>query len=166
MLFPVGEVWEDDAVLHRLIGAARGVSINDAILVWHESRKDSITGNVTKDHADMKWIFLQRQKRYTYLKEHFPALAVRAQKDLLARAYRYGIYYSAVEPDRAKVREAVRWLREQGLGPVPGMKFQERFMLGLMRHCPPLFAAFSRVYLQMVQGGAWARVKKIIWRKR
>ena len=116
--------------------------------------------------SDMKWIFIQRKKRYLYFLDAYPALAEHAKKDLLARAYRYGIYYSAVEPDREEVRGAVQWPREQGVRSTPGLKVQKRIMLGLMRHCPPLFAALSRVYLRMVRGDAWSRVKRIIWRKR
>jgi len=161
LTFPVGEYWEDDAVSHRLLGSARSCSVIHDILVFKEINPDSITERAFADQSDIKWVFIQRKKRYAYLKEHYPAVAESTRYEITCRACRYGIYEAALHNDREKVRDAARWLDEQQVIPTSGLLFSEKVMLWAMRHCYPLFRAGSVLYMKLLKSGIWKRLKQL-----
>ena len=72
--FPEKELWEDDAVMHELIDAAKQIAVIHDVLYYKPYRAECITSIAKENGEENKWLFIQRKRRYLYLKEHHPVL--------------------------------------------------------------------------------------------
>ena len=89
--FPVGEVWEDDAVLHEVIDRAKTVAIIHDVLYLKRKRSDSVTGLAGKDSSYTYWLFRQRTRRYEYILAHHPELKDVTVRDLAITITAYAL---------------------------------------------------------------------------
>ncbi len=117
VLFPVGENWEDDAVMHILLDRAEHAAIIHDVLYYKPLREGSITWDAEKDFTDTKWVFLQRTKRYEYLMEHHPELLPLTRTSTAAAVLRYCCVCRAVTKDEEAYRKAQAWISRMHLYP-------------------------------------------------
>ena len=139
--FPVGELWEDAAVLHELIEAAGGLYYINYAGYHYYQRTDSITGS-DPDHA-RKWRFLQFRKRYCFLKERHPEILHSADAGLVTMAILYGIY-CVRSGEKAACAEATAWLKQQDLS-ARSIPVRKRLAYRTMLRHPRLFSLTVRL---------------------
>ncbi|MBQ9046394.1 MAG: glycosyltransferase family 2 protein [Solobacterium sp.] len=118
IIFPVGEKWEDDAVLHEVIDRAKIISIIHDVLYYKPSRDDNITSVAFRNMEQDKWIYIQRMKRYNYLKEHHPELLEVTRDNFSAVTARYCTYCLEVLKDKNEYSKARQWLIRENIRPV------------------------------------------------
>ena len=87
--FPVGELWEDDAVVHEVIDRADTVAVLHETLYYKAGRPESITARAYRDDTAAYWLWRQRRRRWTYLEERHPELLQAAGAEMAAAVLRY-----------------------------------------------------------------------------
>ena len=117
VLFPVGENWEDEAVMHILLDRAEQVAIIHDVLYYKPLREGSITWDAGKDFSDIKWLSLQRTKRYEYVMAHHPELLPLTAASTAAAVLRYCCVCCTVTKDEEEYRRTQAWIRRMRLYP-------------------------------------------------
>ena len=132
--FPVGELWEDVAVLHELIGFSRAGAVLHAPLYHYLQRQGAYT-KVSADNA-RRWRYPQYLRRYRYIKERFPSLTACAAPGLISAANQYGVYCArrGLTGELAIARQTLKGERV----PLAGASRRSKWMYRLMLHCPHL----------------------------
>lgn len=72
--FPVGECWEDDAIIHEVIDKAKSIAIIHDVLYYKPYRDNCITSEAARDYSDVYWLCRQRRRRWEYLEQHHPEM--------------------------------------------------------------------------------------------
>ena len=136
--FPVGECWEDDGVMDMVIDSASTIAIIHDVLYYKPARYDSITGIAYVKAEDSKWLYIQRRKRYYFLKEHHPELLGIVQDNMAMTAMLYGIYRLNYSPDEKEFEQSREWAQREKLS-LDNEKPHTRFAYFAFLHCKPLF---------------------------
>ena len=113
IIFPVGEVWEDDAVLHEVIDRASKIVILHDVLYYKPGRKGCITEVAFRTGEWTKWVYIQRRKRYMYLKEHHPEMMDIECNIMAASALQYARVFVKRKNGLSEIRKISEWLRLQ-----------------------------------------------------
>ncbi len=141
--FPVGELWEDDAVIHELIDRAERIAIIHDVLYYKTNRPDSITGTAFQTDDQYRWLFIQRRKRYFYLRERHPELMAIESRNVAAAAVQYAESL-AINKRLDEVRKISVWLRGQNLSS-ESMRPRLRLAVSLLRCSPSLFSGAAQI---------------------
>ena len=113
ILFPVGEIWEDDAVLHEVIDRAEKIVILHDVLYYKLRRQGSIAGTAFLTGEWAKWVYIQRRKRYIYLKEHHPEMMHIECNVMAAVALNHARFLTKSKNGLPEVRNISKWLHIQ-----------------------------------------------------
>lgn len=136
--FPVGEIWEDDAVLHEVLDKAEKVAIIHDILYFKGYREESITAQAAKDASNTYWLFVQRRRRWEYLERHRPELLPVATQNTAMTLVVYGRTCLFTTRDLQGFSEARQWARHAGLSSRE-MKWHTAIRYWAFLHSKPLF---------------------------
>ena len=139
--FPVGDAWEDDAIIHEIIDKAKTIAVIHDILYYKPYRDDSITSEAERDNKAAYWIYRQRRRRFEYLKRHHPEMLPVARNDMAQSVIQYGRTCLLFTGDRKGYEEARAWAKDAGIS-VSGMTLRVRYFLFL--HCKPAFCLVER----------------------
>ena len=149
--FPVGECWEDDAVMDEIIDSSPTIAIIHDVLYYKLNRNDNITGLAYMNAEDTKWLYIQRRKRYFFLKANHPELLDIAENNMGMTAMLYGVYRVCYSPDKVEYERARTWVRDEGLT-LHGGKPQTRLAYRCFLHCKPLFRIAALYWVQQRKG--------------
>ncbi len=145
--FPVGENWEDEAVIHILIDRAGKIAISHRALYYKMGRSDCITSLAYASGESAKWYFLQRSKRYVYIREHHPEL-LDIEGPIVSKAAVYYIMYCLRPPeDSAEFYRVRSWIMENRASS-RGAGAKHRAALWMIRRMPRTFMSLCRRYLR------------------
>lgn len=147
MRFPVGECWEDDAVMDRVIDSSPVIAITHDILYYKPWRSDNITSVAYVKAEDIKWIYVQRRKRYDFLKANHPQLLDDVREDMAITAMHYGIYRLHYAPDKDEFEAARAWARQDKLWP-RNVRPHTRLAFSWFLYCKPLFRIAAFYWVQ------------------
>lgn len=129
--YPEGRVYEDKGTTHRLMQKAECIMTTDAVLYHYRIRKDSISHTHTeqnnKDWLQMNLLEADDLKAFGYsdLAEERVSLIT------LGYLIRFGI--------RAERSDEFLSLLRKHTRPTPKDPWKRKFLLLLLRVCPPLF---------------------------
>lgn len=115
IIFPVGEVWEDDAVLHEVIDRASKIVILHDVLYYKPGRKGCITEKAHRTGEWAKWVYIQRKKRYLYLQKNHPEMMDIECNVMAGAAIQYARFLTNCRNDLPAVRDVSSWLREHNV---------------------------------------------------
>ena len=115
------------------------------MLYFKEARDDNITSEAFKTGEDSKWLYIQRRRRYEFVKAHYPDLAPVAEPDMASTTMLYGVYCLNVSHDMRAYEDAKRWARAERLE-MSGYPFTSRAALWAYLHCKPLFRIAARIW--------------------
>ncbi len=136
--FPVGELWEDDAVMHEVIDRAEKIAISHDVLYYKSGREGSITESAFRSAEGEKWVWIQRKKRYGYLKKTHPELLGIEEGVIAGAGLRYAFALAKQKGGTEEIRKVSRWLKEQGIA-VRGGSLKKRLAYPLLLRAPGLF---------------------------
>ncbi len=159
--FPEGECWEDCAVMHRVISRADRILILHDALYCYRLRKNSITKNAENDLSVYFWRYLQYGKRYAFLLERFPDLAVLMDPVREESALKYCAALSVGEDRDLFLEMRQNILQGHGASgvPIPASRNSAasiRFSRILLRLSPRLFRWLSgRLLARKRQDSPW-----------
>ena len=142
--FPVGELWEDDAVLYKVIDRAENVAILHDVLYYKPYREGSITDVAFRSSEGDYWLYKQRQGRYLYLQKTHPELMQIESGILGGAALHYAFSLAHEEGGGKKIPEISRWLKEHDVRVCTG-GLRRRLTYPLLRHTPRLFALVAKL---------------------
>lgn len=111
--FPVGELWEDDAVLHEVIDRTERIAILHDVLYYKPDRQECITDIAFRTGEWAKWLYIQRKKRYRYLKEHHPELLHIECNIMAGAALQYARFLTKSKNGLPEIRDVSEWLQMQ-----------------------------------------------------
>ena len=135
--FPVGELWEDDAIIHEIIDRCDKIVIIHDVLYYKRNREDSITGIASRDNKQQYWLFIQRKRRFLYLRDRHPEMMVIENRNMSSAAVQYAASlvnnYSLTE-----VRKISSWIRDQHMSG-ENWSIKLRFATYLLIFSPSLF---------------------------
>lgn len=153
--FPVGELWEDDAVLHEVLDRAESVAVIHDILYYKPVRCDNLTGRATQDLSYAYWLYVQRRRRWTYLAEHHRELLPVAANNMALTLLEYGRVCLVCTGDRKGWKEARGWARAAKL-PIGAMNWYNRPRYLAFLYSRPLFCLLEQLAsaLKRQRGGA------------
>ena len=140
--FPEGELWEDDAVIHEVIDECENIAVIHDVLYYKHNRIGSLTGNALAERRDKYWVFVQRRRRYNYIRERHPEMLAIENRQLCGAAVLWAA--SLVEQgDVEKAREISQWLRGLKL-PARDLPARTRAARALLGYSPRLFSFLIR----------------------
>lgn len=113
--FPVGECWEDDAVIHEVIDKAKSIAVIHDILYYKPYRTDCITYIAEKDHSQAYWLYIQRCRRWAFLKQYHPELLSLAEEDMVNTIIEYAKVCLLYTNDKKGYNDAYCWAKEADL---------------------------------------------------
>ena len=139
IVFPVGEIWEDDAVLHEVVDRAdKIVILHDVLYCCRTGRTGSITNLAYRTGEWSKWVYIQRRKRYLYLNEHHPELLY-IECNIMARAaLQYACFLTKSKDGLSEIRDVSKWLRVQNVCKSKG-SVKAKTAYYLLFHFPTIF---------------------------
>ena len=111
IIFPVGEIWEDDAVLHEVMDRANKIVILYDVLYYKPERQGSIAGTAFSTGEWVKWVYIQRKKRYLYLQKKHPDMIDIECNVMAGAAIQYARFLTNSQNDLPAVRDVSNWLR-------------------------------------------------------
>lgn len=149
IVFPVGEVWEDDAVLHEILDRADKIVILHDILYYKPERKGCITEISHRTGEWAKWVYIQRKKRYLYLQKNHPDMIDIECNIMAGAAIQYARFLTNSQNDLPAVRDVSNWLRDHNVQIKKGSK-KRKAAYYLLFHFPVLFYYFIRFIWQRV----------------
>lgn len=114
--FPVGELWEDDAIIHELIDRAGSIAIIHDELCYKRVREESITGIAFRKKGQYYWVFHQRQRRYLFIRERHPEMMYVESGSMADAALRYAAVLSESR-NTDEIRRISAWLRKEKVSP-------------------------------------------------
>lgn len=143
IVFPNGEVWEDDAVLHEVIDKADRIVILHDILYYKPEREGSIAGTAFRTGEWAKWVYIQRKRRYLYLQKNHPEMIDIECNVMAGAAIQYARFLTNSKNDLPAVKEISDWLQIHGVYINKG-KIKRKTAYFLLFHYPSLFYCFVR----------------------
>lgn len=149
IIFPVGEVWEDDAVLHEVIDRASKIVILHDVLYYKPGRKGCITEKAHRTGEWAKWVYIQRKKRYLYLQKNHPEMMDIECNVMAGAAIQYARFLTNCQNDLLAVRDVSNWLREHNVQINKGSK-KRKVAYYLLFYFPVLFYYFILFIWQRV----------------
>ncbi len=108
--FPVGELWEDIAVLHLLLDRSQKVSLSDEKLYNYVRHPGTIMGS--SKLRGVKWPYLQNKKQYLFLKDKYPQYAGFMHTYLAVHGLRYVFQLAARKDPYPVFRTEQEFLKE------------------------------------------------------
>ncbi len=136
--FPEKELWEDDAVMHELIDAAKQIAVIHDVLYYKPYRAECITSIAKENGEENKWLFIQRKRRYLYLKEHHPEMMDTECNVTALSALLYARYLSGKKDDKAALSELHQWVRQEKIM-LNKQSWIVRMAYRVWYYCPDLF---------------------------
>ena len=149
IIFPVGEAWEDDAVLHEVIDRADKIVIIHDVLYYKPERKGCITEKAHRTGEWAKWVYIQRQKRYLYLQKNHPEMMDIECIVMAGAAIQYARFLTNSQNDLPAVRDVSNWLRANSVQINKG-SIKRKTAYFLLFHFPVLFYYFILFIWQRV----------------
>ncbi|MBE6016447.1 MAG: hypothetical protein E7233_02400 [Lachnospiraceae bacterium] len=126
--FPVGDILEDDAVIHELIDNA-----------------GSITSRANADKSFDKWIYVQRKKRYEYIKEHHLEMLGIEKNNLAFSVLKYAEVLSRTPNGRHKMNELKNMLKNEKIM-LEGASLKREMAFKLWYYFPGVFTAVIKAF--------------------
>ncbi|MBQ1810729.1 MAG: glycosyltransferase family 2 protein [Erysipelotrichaceae bacterium] len=117
--FPLGEHWEDDAVIHEVIDLANTVAVIHEVLYYKPGRGSSITATATRDNSMYYWLWIQRCRRWDYLEKTHPEMLADAANNMVSTILDYVNNCLLPDNNSAGFEEVRRWAKDH---PIPGEK--------------------------------------------
>lgn len=149
ILFPVGENWEDEAVIHILIDRAGKIAVSHRVLYYKMGRDESITSLAVASQEDNMWLFRQRSKRYEFIRERHPEL-LEIEEPIVSRVAFYYLVPRLLSPDKNDEFMALRkWLIDSRIS-FRGLAWRKRLVLILFRSFPHLVRPLCRLGLSLI----------------
>ena len=133
--FPVGELWEDIAVLHLLLDRSHKVSLSDEQLYNYVRHPGTILGSNTL--RGVKWPYLQYRKQYLFFKEKYPLYADSMHHMLAILGLRYGLQLAARRDPFSTLIKVHEFLKE--IPSVNVFTSKEKTAYWLLTRYPRLF---------------------------
>lgn len=152
IIFPVGELWEDDAVLHEVLDRAQKVAIIHDVLYYKRNRDDSITSLAGKDASWIYWLYVQRRRRWEYLDQHHPELLPVIAQNTATTLLGYGRTCVFRNHDRDAFEEVRQWARQSDL-PTQVLRWHTKIRYWAFMHCKPLFMLLERLVPLLKRAG-------------
>ncbi len=138
MNFPVGEIWEDDAIIHEIIDKCKTVAVIHDVLYYKRERDGSITGDAFKDGSFAYWLYEQRRKRWIYLEKRYPEILTIAAQDMVDSILQYA-RTTLVSGDTKGLIEVRNWSKQARI-PTQRVGRYHRTRFFLFLHSRTLFA--------------------------
>ena len=150
--FPVGEAWEDDAVLHEVMDRASKIVILHDVLYYKPGRKGCITEVAFRTGEWAKWVYIQRKKRYLYLQKNHPDMIDIECNVMAGAAIQCARFLTNSQNDLLAVLEVSKWLREHNVQINKGSK-KRKAAYFLLFHFPALFLYLVKtlVYCKVIK---------------
>ena len=150
--FPVGEAWEDDAVLHEVMDRASKIVILHDVLYYKPGRKGCITEVAFRTGEWTKWVYIQRRKRYMYLKEHHPKMMDIECNIMAASALQYARVFVKRKNGLSEIRKISEWLRLQHVRINKG-SLKRKTAYNLLFYFPTVFFYLVKllVYIKLIK---------------
>ena len=145
--FPVGELWEDDAVLHEVIDRTDRIAILHDVLYYKPNRRECITDIAFRTGEWAKWVYIQRKKRYRYLKEHHPELLHIECNIMAGTALQYVRFLTKSKNGLPEIRDVSKWLRVQNVCKSKG-SVKGKTAYYLLFHFPTIFYYLVRLFVR------------------
>ena len=145
--FPVGEIWEDDAIMHKLMDKADQIAVIHDVLYYKPYRSESITSQAMANKEWDKWVYIQRKKRYDYIKEHHPEMLDIEKNILATSAMRYAKILSQTPEGRHEMKEIRSMLKDEKIM-LKGTSLKRKMAYGLWYYFPGVFTVFVRAVRQ------------------
>ena len=144
--FPLGEVWEDDAIIHEVMGRADKIAIIHDILYFKPWRPESITEDAFRTGEWTKWVYIQRQKRYLYLQKNHPDMIDIECNVMAGAAIQYARFLTSSQNDLPAVRKVSNWLRANSVQINKG-SIKRKTAFFLLFHFPALFLYLVKTFV-------------------
>ena len=139
IIFPVGELWEDDAVFHEVMDRADKIAIIHDVLYYYDTkREDSITHVAFRTGEWTKWLYIQRKKRFLYIKEHRPEMIHIECNAMAGAALGYARLLVKNKNGLSEIREINRWLHTHNVR-INNGTVKRRTAYSLLFYCPDIF---------------------------
>lgn len=149
IVFPVGEVWEDDAVMHEVMDRADKIIILHDVLYYKPGRQGCITEVAFRTGEWTKWVYIQRKKRFLYLQKNHPEMIDIECNVMAGAAIQYARYLTNIKNGLPEVREVSNWLQIHDVQINKG-KIKRKAAYFLLFHYPSLFYYSVRFIWQRV----------------
>ncbi len=117
--FPLGEHWEDDAVIHEVIDLADTVAVIHEVLYYKPGRSSSITALAAKDNSMYRWLWIQRRRRWEYLERTHQEMLPAAANNMVSTILDYVNNCLLPDNDNTGFEEVRQWAKDH---PIPGEK--------------------------------------------
>lgn len=148
ILFPVGEIWEDVAVLHEVIGRANKIAILHDVLYYKPKREDSTTEVAFRTGECHKWSYIQRKKRYQYIKNYYTELLDIVNNDTASAAVRYAGFLAKNEENLQNIYDISKWLRSNKIQ-LNNSRIKRRIAFFLLLYFPKVFFYSVKILLPL-----------------
>ncbi len=152
IVFPVGEIWEDDAVLHEVMDKAKSVVVIHEVLYYKLGRKDNITSAAMKNQSSAYWLYVQRRRRYEYLAQHHPDLLPAAAENMIYTLLEYGRGCVLKTGDLDGMEKARYWAAKTKI-PVRFASWHQRIRYFAFLHNRQLFSFLEQIYIFLKKRG-------------
>lgn len=144
--FPVGELWEDDAVIHEIIDKANTIAVIHDILYYKPGREDCITAEATRNKTAAYWLYIQRRRRWEYLKQHHPEMLSLAADDMIGTIIKYARTCLLFTRDAKGYENACHWAKASGI-PLKEVSLQKRIRYAFLLRSKPVSGILERMVL-------------------
>lgn len=138
IFFPVGENWEDVAVLHKVLDRADKIVIIHDVLYYKPKRQGSITEIAFRTGECSKWSYIQRKKRYLYIKKRHPDMLDIVNNDIASAAVQYAVFLIKKREIKSNIYNISEWLRAEKIYISEG-SIKRRIAFFLLLNFPRLF---------------------------
>ncbi len=138
VLFPEGEIYEDAAVLHEVIDRAVRIAILHDVLYYKRRRRGSITDVGYRTGDDYKWLYIQRRKRYLFIKKKHPDMLDIVNREIASTALQYAVFLVNNDEDLFVLQDVSKWLNSQDIQLKNG-SFKARSAFYLLLRFPGAF---------------------------
>ena len=142
---PVGEAWEDAAVMHLLIDRADRISVIPEVLYHYAERPGSLTRQAYQDKTVYYWRYLQYGRRYAYMQAHYPEIAEKMKGSVLESRLKYCAIKADSRSYAGLRREILSSVSISDLGKLPGLPLKAAFLL--LQLPAPVFRAAAKVFV-------------------
>ncbi len=117
ILFPAGEIFEDAAVLHEVIDRADRIAILHDVLYYYnnERGRGSITEVAYRTGDCYRWLYIQRRKRYLFIKKKHPDMLDIVNREMSSTALRYAVSLVNNDKGLCVLQDVSKWLNSQNI---------------------------------------------------
>ncbi len=145
--FPVGELWEDEAIMHKLIDTIHSAVVIHESLYYKRCHAGSIMNTGMRDLSAEKWLYLQRSRRYDYMKEHHPEYIPLIVGDVAKRAVTYAACCLIVFKDKEGYKAVREWAKQSGI-PRDKLRYKTRHAFRILCDFPLLFPTVAGILIK------------------